>query len=820
MSTKLLTQADTSALLNMPQNDVNIAVSQMTALMNAFAGEKQNIDCMITMLEKQPWYKRMWFTISGKNKATVAEIQKSKDKITAYTSESVAILYKNNRIQQDQIITLGNMINYVNNQLKVTNYELLKTQESFAEFKDEIYDTFGKLANNINERMTSNDNYHMLMEEISIGKYNCGNITATIFMIIAQIDKRMAEEERKMQDIQANLENKGYLSDEEQTLTEYMKAVANIPNEYIGTVYCDLSCYNGNDYAQMFCELIETYSMLPKMERKAKKLDVIIANIMAAHDTDSNATFSTNEIYEYFIEGKREYLLSINEDVIQSEYNCGGKDYRESKHYDGYDERDASSETFNSNTKADISFASKGEKKALESVISILSNDPRSYNSLITTLENSGFTHSEAVYGVNNCGADWNEQARKSVAKYLEYKRGIFHFPKNNRYSRDGLIKEMEEYGFTKSEAEYGVDNCGADWDEQAKKCVANWLELKCSYNGLIKAMEEDGFTHSEAVYEANNCGADWNEQAKRKAVDHLEFFDSDSRKDLIESLENAGFTHFEAVYGANNCIEDWNEQAKKYAASYLEVTCVSRDEMTAELEKGGFTHLEAVYGADNCGADWYEQAKRGATNLLECDITLSREELIEELENGGFTHSEAVYGTDNCGADWSEQAKREAENLIECDYIDYTQPKPFVKEIIDEYIHKLTKDSSLNPSYNSQEICSIPGKVLKARQKYACGATGDIIGLIDISIFKNGSSGVLFTTDGFAFSNLWSKYFIRYDEIVWFDISDSLKNGALLLKIDFKKSTGTDAVPYFDGVIYDLERFQEMLLRITIECI
>ena len=54
MSTALLTQADSSALLNMSKIDVNKTVSQMTALMNAMAGEKQNIDGMVTMLEKQP----------------------------------------------------------------------------------------------------------------------------------------------------------------------------------------------------------------------------------------------------------------------------------------------------------------------------------------------------------------------------------------------------------------------------------------------------------------------------------------------------------------------------------------------------------------------------------------------------------------------------------------------------------------------------------------------------------------------------------------------------------------------------------------------
>lgn len=47
----------------------------------------------------------------------------------------------------------------------------------------------------------------------------------------------------------------------------------------------------------------------------------------------------------------------------------------------------------------------------------------------------------------------------------------------------------------------------------------------------------------------AANCGADWNEQAAKKAASYLEFI-SFSREGLIEQLEFEGFTHEQAVYG------------------------------------------------------------------------------------------------------------------------------------------------------------------------------------------------------------------------------------------------------------------------------
>lgn len=70
------------------------------------------------------------------------------------------------------------------------------------------------------------------------------------------------------------------------------------------------------------------------------------------------------------------------------------------------------------------------------------------------------------------------------------------------------------------------------------------------SHEGLIGQLEYEGFTKEEASYGADNCGADWNEQASKKAKDYLDFM-AFSRDSLIEQLEYDGFTHEQAVYGA-----------------------------------------------------------------------------------------------------------------------------------------------------------------------------------------------------------------------------------------------------------------------------
>ena len=99
----------------------------------------------------------------------------------------------------------------------------------------------------------------------------------------------------------------------------------------------------------------------------------------------------------------------------------------------------------------DISI-SMGEKNALQSAKDYLNYlGGFSYEGLIEQLEFEGYTHSEAVYAADNCGADWNEQAVIAARQYLNALS----------FSRQGLIEQLEFEGFTHSQAVYGVEQNG-----------------------------------------------------------------------------------------------------------------------------------------------------------------------------------------------------------------------------------------------------------------------------------------------------------------------------------------------------------------------
>lgn len=70
------------------------------------------------------------------------------------------------------------------------------------------------------------------------------------------------------------------------------------------------------------------------------------------------------------------------------------------------------------------------------------------------------------------------------------------------------LIYDIEGEGYTHEEAVYAADNCGADWFAKAKEYAEGFIELgTTTHDDLVELLEHVGFTHEEAVYGAEANG-------------------------------------------------------------------------------------------------------------------------------------------------------------------------------------------------------------------------------------------------------------------------------------------------------------------------
>ena len=92
-----------------------------------------------------------------------------------------------------------------------------------------------------------------------------------------------------------------------------------------------------------------------------------------------------------------------------------------------------------------------GQKNAVRKAKDYLAYTAFSHDGLVDQLEYEQFSHDDAVYGADNSGGDWNEQAAKKAKSYMDY----------SSFSRGSLIAQLEYDKFTREQAEHGADAVG-----------------------------------------------------------------------------------------------------------------------------------------------------------------------------------------------------------------------------------------------------------------------------------------------------------------------------------------------------------------------
>ena len=289
-NTNLVPMEDIQFFLQQSKGNVNMILSGMTTIMN-------DTDTKVSKMENQGWFKRMWKTVTGQNKATKELIKQNHDKLNAYMSQAIAELYNRNSIDEQVMISLGTQLN--------------ELYEEHLQLKQML----GAFVTKLNEKIDSVDNFHMLIEEINQGVFSQEKRIIGICKVMAQFDNRIMEEERKLNIIKTGLKNKNIITDEEFLLTDYLKDILELPLEEAGRIYLELGTIRNDFFANLILEIIEDYHFLPDMRRKFMKKDVLINNLIEREGIDNTITLTLNEVYDNFINSKIEVknqLVPVN----------------------------------------------------------------------------------------------------------------------------------------------------------------------------------------------------------------------------------------------------------------------------------------------------------------------------------------------------------------------------------------------------------------------------------------------------------------------------------------------------------------------------
>ena len=316
MSQSIVCNDDIKWLEQRTPQEITMIVGQMTSLLEAISDTKKDTDAKVAKIQNQGWFKRLWNTITGKNKATKEDIRRNQDKIVGYISQAVAKLFELNLIEMQAIQSLGNRINQVYAQLTEVYNEQLQMKAQIAEIQSiqqETINSLGEIANDLDEKIESIDNFHMLTKEIEQGKYQNRSRIYSMCSVLAQLDKRTINDDRKMDILKVALQRIDIATFKNVSLKDCIMEVLSMSDEEAGTVYLELCNYRDTFPASILVEVIEEYHFLPKLEKMAKKKEVIIDKILEENNIDGSAEFSYSDILESFIENKSNTFLSLNQ---------------------------------------------------------------------------------------------------------------------------------------------------------------------------------------------------------------------------------------------------------------------------------------------------------------------------------------------------------------------------------------------------------------------------------------------------------------------------------------------------------------------------
>ncbi len=288
-------------------------VGQMTSLMEAIADTKHDTDARVAKLQNQGWFKRLWNTITGKNKATKEEIRRNQDKIVGYISQAVAKLFELGLIEMKAIQSLGNRINQVYAQLTEYYNEQLQMKAQITEIQKiqkQTIQALGEIASKLDEKIESVDNYHLLRAEIEQGKYKNKSRLHSICSVLSQLDQRTINDERKIEILKVDLQRLNIAPAQSVAIKEYLSEILSLSDEEIGIIYLELCNYKDSFPANIIVETIEEYHFLSRLEKMSKRKKAVIDNILDNHDIEGNTVFTYSDLFESFIEYKSQSFIN------------------------------------------------------------------------------------------------------------------------------------------------------------------------------------------------------------------------------------------------------------------------------------------------------------------------------------------------------------------------------------------------------------------------------------------------------------------------------------------------------------------------------
>ena len=210
--------------------------------------------------------------------------------------------------------SLGNRMNQVYAQVTEVYNEQLQMKSQMAEImavQQQTIQALGGFVTKLNEKIESVDNFHMLITEIQQGHYQDESQLYSLCCVLAQLDKRTLEDDRKLNILKDALTQSEIISENGISIQQYLMDILSLSDDKVGIVYLELCNFRNSFPANLFAKMIETYHFLPKMEKMSKSKEILIQELLSKYKLDASAEFSFSDVSESFLENKQNGLVNL-----------------------------------------------------------------------------------------------------------------------------------------------------------------------------------------------------------------------------------------------------------------------------------------------------------------------------------------------------------------------------------------------------------------------------------------------------------------------------------------------------------------------------
>ncbi len=231
-------------------------------------------------MSHQKWFERIWYTITGKNKATVQEMQARRDDLNKYMIEIISKLCDMAGTNSVQAAELSSAIQTLDNE--------------FREMKISV----DKIARALNDKILSLDTYTFILNDIRNGKYSADKPLLSLIDIMSQLDSRTVKDLNRLRQLRETMENSGFSFQSGINAKKYAEQVFLIPEENVGRIllFCQNFCERSSFLAYT-CHLIENYFYLDKTDHDVESRDEAVRDALERSNLFSNTDCIVDRMY-------------------------------------------------------------------------------------------------------------------------------------------------------------------------------------------------------------------------------------------------------------------------------------------------------------------------------------------------------------------------------------------------------------------------------------------------------------------------------------------------------------------------------------------